>query len=51
MRSQYCPWLSPKDAPITTAGCRRLDFWGISAGSDLHRCTSVFYRDGNVLGL
>jgi len=36
---------------FTTAGYRQLDFWGISAGTDQNRCTSVFYRDGNVLGL
>jgi hypothetical protein len=36
---------------FSMAGYRRLDFWGVSAGSELHRCTSVFYRDGNVLGL
>ena len=38
-------------ARFSMAGYRRLDFWGVSAGSELHRCTSVFYRDGNVLGL
>lgn len=32
-------------------GFRRLDFWGVSAGSELYRCTSVFYRPDNVLGL
>ncbi|HVS52983.1 MAG TPA: hypothetical protein VHD62_11570 [Opitutaceae bacterium] len=36
-------------AHIAGAGFRRLDFWGVSAGSELHRCTSVFYRPGNVL--
>jgi hypothetical protein len=36
---------------FSVAGYRRLDFWGISAGSELHRCTSVFYRDGNVLAI
>ena len=36
---------------FSKAGYRQLDFWGISAGSELYRCTSVFYRDGNVLGL
>ena len=38
-------------APFSMAGYRRLDFWGVSAGFELHRCTSVFFREGNVLGL
>jgi hypothetical protein len=38
-------------ACLSAAGFRRLDFWGASPGSELHRCTSVFYRAANVLGL
>lgn len=38
-------------ARLTAAGFRRLDFWGASPGSELHRATSVFYRSENVLGL
>ena len=30
---------------------RRLDFWGISPGYWYRKCTSVFYRDGNALGV
>jgi hypothetical protein len=46
-RTQYTAALEH----IVASGFRRLDFWGISAGCELHRCTSVFYRPGNVLGI
>ena len=46
-RTQYAEAL----ARINSAGFRRIDFWGVSVGSELHRCTTVFYRDGNVLGI
>ena len=46
-RAQYAPALQH----IEAAGFRRLDFWGISAGCELHRCTTVFYRPDNVLGV
>ena len=41
----------PACVRLTDAGFRRLDFWGFSPGLASRRCTSVFYRDGNVLGL
>lgn len=46
-RAEYSPGL----AEIAAAGFRRIDFWGISAGTDTHRATALFYRDGNVLGI
>ena len=46
-RADYAPALEQ----IVAAGFRRLDFWGISAGAEMHRCTTVFYRSANVLGL
>lgn len=32
-------------------GFRQLDFWGISPGCIYHKCTSVFYKDANCLGI
>lgn len=32
-------------------GFRRLDFWGIAPAVFFKKCTSVFYRDDNLLGL
>lgn len=46
-REEYATGL----AEIADAGFRRLDFWGISPGVELNRCTTVFYRPTNVLGL
>jgi hypothetical protein len=41
----------PASEDLMSAGFRRLDFWGVSPGFTERRCTSVFYRDGNVLEL
>ena len=31
---------------------KQLDFWGISPGFiSYNKCTSIFYRDNNVLGI
>lgn len=38
-------------AAMQIAGFRRLDFWGLAPGRVEHRCTTVFYRSDNVLGL
>lgn len=32
-------------------GFRKIDFWGIGVGLFYKKCTSVFYRDGNCLGI
>ncbi len=32
-------------------GFRRLDLWGISPGYWYRKCTTLFYRDGNILGI
>ncbi|WP_228850335.1 class I SAM-dependent methyltransferase [Aegicerativicinus sediminis] len=32
-------------------GFRRIDFWGISPGLFYKKCTSIFYRDKNILGI
>lgn len=38
-------------AQLRAAGFRPLEFWGIAVGTTGRKCTTVFYRDGNVLGL
>ena len=32
-------------------GCKELDFWGIAPGIFYNKCTSIFYRDNNCLGI
>lgn len=32
-------------------GFRSLDFWGLAPGVANRKCTTVFYRDGNCLGI
>lgn len=32
-------------------GFKRLDFWGFAPGQAVRRCTTVFYRSENILGL
>jgi hypothetical protein len=32
-------------------GFRHIDFWGMAGGSRKHNCTTLFYRDGNCLGV
>jgi len=32
-------------------GYKELDFWGIAPGIFFNKCTSVFYRDNNCLGI
>ncbi|GAB4302130.1 MAG: hypothetical protein Fur0034_16600 [Desulfuromonadia bacterium] len=32
-------------------GFRRLDFWGMAPGLLYKKCTSIFYRDHNCLGI
>ncbi len=46
-RPQYAPAL----AALAAAGFRAIEFWGISAGYASNKCTTVFYRPGNILGL
>lgn len=36
---------------LSNAGFKRLDFWGPGALSTRRWCTSLFYRDGNCLGV
>ncbi len=36
---------------LAAAGFRAVEFWGLAAGGVRRKCTSVFYREGNVLGL
>lgn len=45
------PEYEPIHADMRTAGFRRLDFWGLAPGRVEHRCTTIFYRGENVLGL
>lgn len=32
-------------------GFKRIDFWGIAPGIFYKKCTSLFYRDGNCIGI
>lgn len=32
-------------------GFRKLDFWGVSLGVTYNRCTTLFYKDNNCLGV
>jgi len=32
-------------------GYNELDFWGIAPGIFYYKCTSIFYRDNNCLGI
>ena len=32
-------------------GYNELDFWGIAPGIFYNKCTSIFYRDNNCLGI
>lgn len=36
---------------LLAGGFRRLDFWGFAPGISYEKCTTLFYRDGNCLGL
>lgn len=46
-RSEY----APAAAMLKAAGFRAVEFWGVAPGGVTTKCTTVFYRDGNVLGL
>jgi len=36
---------------LRQAGFRSVEFWGLAPGWVRQKCTAVFYRDGNILGL
>lgn len=38
-------------ALLTENGFKRIDFWGISPITPITSCSSVFYRENNVLGI
>jgi len=46
-RAKYSPGYSF----LIDNGFRRLDFWGLGPINDHQWCTSVFYQDGNCLGI
>jgi hypothetical protein len=46
-REKYCPGVDF----LQEQGFRALDFWGISPGLFYLKCTSIYYRDGNLLGI
>jgi hypothetical protein len=46
-RAEYAPACDDMQAH----GFKRLDFWGFAPGITFRRCTTVFYRSENVLGL
>ena len=45
------PEYAPARAALTAAGFRAVEFWGLAPGRVERKCTSVFYRRENVLGL
>lgn len=46
-RSEYAPSV----ALLKDAGFRSIEFWGLAPGLVSDKCTTVFYRPANVLGL
>jgi hypothetical protein len=42
---------APARAALTAAGFRAIEFWGLAPGRVERKCTSVYYRSENVLGL
>lgn len=46
-RAEY----EPACVDMVEHGFKRLDFWGLAPGYAFRRCTTVFYRADNVLGL
>ena len=46
-RDDYVPAIDQ----AANAGYRRLDFWGMASGIYEKKCTTVFYRDPNCLGI
>ena len=36
---------------LAEQGFKRLNFWGIAPGLTYKKCTTVFYKDGNCLGI
>ncbi|MCE7058801.1 FkbM family methyltransferase [Dyadobacter sp. CY343] len=44
-------WYTPAKEYLATKGFRRLDFIGMTPIVGIETCTSVFYRDGNCLGI
>jgi hypothetical protein len=36
---------------LRTKNFRSIEFWGIAPGIFFRKCTTVFYRDGNCLGI
>lgn len=46
-RAEY----EPAVRQLRDAGFKSVEFWGLALGGSVRKCTSVFYRPGNVLGL
>ncbi|KAA0989657.1 FkbM family methyltransferase [Dyadobacter aurulentus] len=45
------PWYTAAKEYLAAKGFRRLDFIGMTPIVGIETCTSVFYRDGNCLGI
>jgi hypothetical protein len=45
------PEYGPAVVALAKAGFRAVEFWGVAPGGVMRKCTSVFYRPDNVLGL
>jgi hypothetical protein len=46
-RSQYAPGIGF----LTTNGFKRIDFWGMAPMVNYLKCTTIFYRSNNCLGI
>jgi hypothetical protein len=42
---------SPGKEFLKSTEYKRLDFWGIAPGIYFNKCTSIFFRKGNCLGI
>lgn len=45
------PEYAPAHAALAAAGWRVVEFWGLAPGRVQRKCSSIFYRRDNVLGL
>ena len=49
LRSAGVPWDLRRAQPYDAYN--ELDFWGIAPGIFYNKCTSIFYKDNNCLGI
>ena len=46
-RDEYKPGIDV----IVNSGFKKLDFWGISPGYLFRKCTTIFYKESNCMGI